>query len=71
MLMSPLIFKIERHVIYQKIALCDIYLLMYFCIARLIKRTEDIASIYFNFLGYVFHSPPEGRVSQNVDLGPG
>ena len=31
----------------------------------------DIASICFKFLGYDPHSPPEGRLSQNVDLGPG
>ena len=31
----------------------------------------DIASICFKFLGYVPQSPPEGNVSQNVDLGPG
>ena len=31
----------------------------------------DIASICFKFLGYVPHSPPEGSVSQNFDLGPG
>ena len=31
----------------------------------------DIASICFNFFGYVPHSPPEGSVSQNFDLGPG
>ena len=30
----------------------------------------DIVSIYSKFLGYVFHSPPEGTVSQNFDLGP-
>ena len=30
----------------------------------------DIALICFKFLGYVPHSPPEGSVSQNVDLGP-
>ena len=30
----------------------------------------DIASICFNFFGYVPHSPPEGSVSQNFDLGP-
>ena len=30
----------------------------------------DIASICFKFLGYVPHSPPEGMVSQNFDLGP-
>ena len=30
----------------------------------------DIASICTIFLGYVPHSPPEGRVSQNFDLGP-
>ena len=29
------------------------------------------ASICFKFLGYVPHSPPEGSVSQNFDLGPG
>ena len=30
----------------------------------------DIASICTNILGYVPHSPPEGSVSQNFDLGP-
>ena len=30
----------------------------------------DIASICFKFLGYVLHSPPEGSLSQNFDLGP-
>ena len=30
----------------------------------------NIASIFANFLGYVHHSPPEGSVSQNFDLGP-
>ena len=31
----------------------------------------DIASIYTRFLVCVPHSPPEGSVSQNFDLGPG
>ena len=31
----------------------------------------DIASICFKILGYVPHSPPEGSMSQNFDLGPG
>ena len=31
----------------------------------------DIASIFARFLGYVLHSPPEGSVTQNIDLGPG
>ena len=31
----------------------------------------EIASICFKYLGYVSHSPPEGSVSQNFDLGPG
>ena len=31
----------------------------------------DIASICTKFLVYVSHSPPEGSVSQNFDLGPG
>ena len=31
----------------------------------------DIALIFARFLGYVLHSPPEGSVSQNFDLGPG
>ena len=31
----------------------------------------DIASIFAKFLGYVLHSPPEGSVSQNFDLGTG
>ena len=30
----------------------------------------DIASICTNFLGYVPHSHPKGRVSQNLDSGP-
>ena len=30
----------------------------------------DIGSICFKCLGYVPHSPPEGSVSQNFDLGP-
>ena len=42
MLISPLIFKIQRHVTYQIIALCDIYLLIKFIIlyynARCVKR---------------------------------
>ena len=29
----------------------------------------DIASISAKFVGYVLHSPPEGSVSQNFDLG--
>ena len=31
----------------------------------------DIALICAKFLGYVHHSPSEGSVSQNFDLGPG
>ena len=31
----------------------------------------DIALIFAKFLGYVLHNPPEGRLSQNFDLGPG
>ena len=31
----------------------------------------DIALICFKFLGYIPYSPPEGKVSQNFDLGPG
>ena len=31
----------------------------------------DIASIGSELFGYVPHSPPEGSVSQNIDLGPG
>ena len=31
----------------------------------------DIASIFAKFLGYVLHSPSEGILSQNFDLGPG
>ena len=31
----------------------------------------DIASISAKFLGYVLHSPPERRKSQNFDLGLG
>ena len=31
----------------------------------------DITLIFTKFLGYVPHSPPEGSLSQNVDLGPG
>ena len=30
----------------------------------------NIASIFAKFLGYVLHTPPEGSVSQNFDLGP-
>ena len=30
----------------------------------------DIALMCTKFLGYVPHSPSEGRVSQNFDLGP-
>ena len=31
----------------------------------------DTASICTKFLGYVPHSPPEGSMSRNFDLGPG
>ena len=31
----------------------------------------DIASLYTKFLVNVPHSPPEGSMSQNLDLGPG
>ena len=31
----------------------------------------NIAPIFAKFLGYVLHSPPEGSLSQNFDLGPG
>ena len=32
---------------------------------------SNIALICTKFLGYIPHHPPEGSVSQNVDLGPG
>ena len=31
----------------------------------------DISLIFAKFLGYFLHSPPEGSMSQNFDLGPG
>ena len=35
------------------------------------NSSVDIASICFKFLGYDPHTPTEGSVSQNFDLGPG
>ena len=55
MLISPLIFKIQRHMTYQEIALYDIYLLIKFIILynnahekdRLLKKTSE--NYYINF----------------------
>ena len=70
-LIAPLIFKIQRHMIRKKL----LFLIIISCMLQLTFCINNfsvaIASISVKLLGDVLQIINEGRLSQNVDLGPG